>query len=178
MIIQFKKSSINNGQKRINFWDNISDGKPKTGYRYIKWIITDLKNFSGANSVQVGEFYLKNNASNISMTSFTATNPGGSSPGGENPPKVIDGSTSTKWLDFNIKSSGTGFTSTLIIDMGTSQIFNSYIWATANDATERDPKSWTLSGSNDGTNYTLLSTVTGYTATNSRNTYVDTFTLI
>lgn len=147
------------------------------GYRYLKWVITDTKNFSGANSVQVAEFNIINSGTNISMTSFSATNPGGSSPGGEEPPKVIDGNTGTKWLDFNIKSGATSYTATLIIDMGTKKVFDSYRWCTANDATERDPKSWQLFGSNNNSTYTLLDTVSGYTATNNRFTYTESFAL-
>jgi hypothetical protein len=145
-------------------------------YRYVKWYITDLRNKSTANSVQVSEFRLRNLGSNLTM-SGTATNPGGSNPGAETPPKVIDGSTITKWLDFNIKSSSTGFTSTLIIDMGVATIFDGYTWWTANDATERDPKTWQILGSNDNSNYTLLHEVIGFTATTSRRTNVGNFTI-
>lgn len=137
-------------------------------YRYIRWIITDLKNFSTANSVQVSEFVLRYDGANISMSGSTVTNPGGNNPGFEGPSNLKDGSTSTKLLDFNIKSSP--FTSTIIFDMGSQVTFNEYYWATANDAEERDPKSWTISGSNDGTTYTTLHTVTGFTATSARQT--------
>lgn len=139
------------------------------GYRYVRWVITDLKNFSTANSVQVSEFVLQDNGVDISMSGSTVTNPGGSNPGSEGPSNLKDGSTSTKMLDFNIKNSP--FTSTVIFDMGSATIFNGYRWATANDAEERDPKSWTISGSNDGTNYTTLHTVTGFTATVTRQAY-------
>lgn len=142
---------------------------PISSYRYIRWLITDLKNFSTANSVQVSEFVLRNNGVDISMSGSTVTNPGGSNPGTEGPSNLKDGSVSTKFLDFYIK--GFSFTSTVIFDMGTSTTFNGYRWATANDAEERDPKSWTISGSNDGTNYTTLHTVTGFSATSTRQAY-------
>mgnify|MGYP005999740095 CR=1 FL=1 len=144
-------------------------GEPFLGYRYVRWVITDLKNFSAANSVQVSEFVLRNNDADISMSGSSVTNPGGNTPASEGPSNLIDGSTSTKWLDFNIKNSP--FTSTVIFDMGSATIFNGYRWATANDAEDRDPKSWTVSGSNDGTNYTTLHTVTGFTATSTRQAY-------
>lgn len=142
---------------------------PISSYRYVRWVITDLKNFSAANSVQVSEFVLRNNGVDISMSGSTVTNPGGNNPGSEGPSNLKDGSTSTKMLDFNIKSSP--FTSIIIFDMGSATIFNGYRWATANDSEERDPKSWTISGSNDGTNYTTLHTVTGFSATSTRQAY-------
>lgn len=151
--------------------------KPQvTSYRYIKWYITNVRTFSTANSVQVSEFNILNDGSNISLVGKSISNPGGSNPASENPPKLIDGSVTTKWLDFNIKSSSTGFTSTIIVDFGSSVTFNSYRWYTANDAIERDPKSWQLLGSNDNSNYTLLHTVTDFTSTTGRRVLAGTFT--
>jgi len=157
-----------NSTKRTGGGTNFTPSGP-SGYRYVKWVITDLKNFSTANSVQVSEFSLRNGGSNLSMSGATVTNPGGNNPASEGPEKLIDSSTSTKFLDFNIKSSP--FTSTLIFDMGSATVFDGYQWATANDSEERDPKSWTISGSNDNVSYTTLHTVTGFTATSTRETY-------
>jgi hypothetical protein len=42
---------------------------------------------------------------------------------------------------------------------------------TANDEESRDPKSWTVAGSNNGTTWTTLSTVSGFNATVARNTW-------
>lgn len=139
-----------------------------TAYRYIKWIITDIKSFSTENYVQVSEFTLQNNGVNISMSGSTVTNPGGSNPVSEVPSNLKDANTGTKWLDLNFKTTPS---STLIFDMGSATTFNGYRWATANDVEGRDPKSWTVSGSNDGTNYTTLHTVTGFTATVTRQAY-------
>ena len=161
--------------KGLKFFSNRRTGGgtnapgPILSYRYVRWVITDLKNFSTANSLQVSEFVLRNNGVDISMSGSTVTNPGGSNPGSEVPSNLKDGSTSTKFLDFNIKNSP--FTSTVIFDMGSATIFNGYRKATANDAEERDPKSWTVSRSNDGTNYTTLHTVTGFSATSTRQAY-------
>jgi len=142
--------------------------EPIFSYRYVRWFITDIKTFATENNVQVSEFVLRNNSVDISMSAATVTNPGGSNPGSEGPSNLKDGNTSTKWLDFNFKTTPS---STLIFDMGSATIFNGYRWATANDSEARDPKSWTISGSNDGTNYTILHTVTGFTATSARLTY-------
>jgi hypothetical protein len=78
----------------------------------------------------------------------------------------VDGNTGTKYY------SGVGLPYIITFDLGSAKAFNGYRWATANDAETRDPATWTVAVSNDGTNYTTLSTVTGYSATSSRNTYV------
>ena len=57
------------------------------------------------------------------------------------------------------------------IDLGSAKTFNGYRWATANDATGRDPKVFTLHTSSNGTDYTLRSEVTD-TVTDTRLTYV------
>src|SRR5690606_121454 len=40
--------------------------------------------------------------------------------------------------------------------LGTPAAANAYLLASGNDAADRDPKSWELQGSNDGTNWTTL----------------------
>ena len=145
------------------------------GYRYIKWHITDIKSMS-ASMTQISELYLKYNGSNISWGSATITNPGGSNPSAESPPNLIDGSETNKVLDFNIdQGGGTIF----IIDAGDGNIFNfdSYYYVTGNDTATRDPISWTMEGSNDGTNYTVLHTVTNATITSDRRADTQTFTI-
>jgi hypothetical protein len=135
------------------------------GYRYYRWQITDLKNFSSANSVQVSEFVFQVGGSDQSMAGVLVTNPSGDNPSGEGSQNLVDNSFSTKWLDFNIKSFNV---SNVIFDFGTSRTFNGYRWATANDSDDRDPRSWTVSGSNDTSTWTLLHTVVGFTSTATR----------
>jgi len=156
-----------------------NDAWPKyiliSGYRYIKWHITDIKDMS-ASMTQISELYLKNNGSNISWGSATITNPGGNNPGSESPPKLIDGIETNKVLDRNVDVDGG---SIFIIDAGVGNtfIFDSYYYVTGNDSEQRDPISWTMEGSNDGTSYTVLHTVTNATITSSRRADTQTFTL-
>ncbi|MGC4073933.1 MAG: discoidin domain-containing protein [Nibricoccus sp.] len=71
--------------------------------------------------------------------------------GGEGIPQLFDGQTATKWLDFSSAS-------WVSITFASAKSVSSYSITSANDAPERDPISWTLSGSNDGTNWTTIET--------------------
>lgn len=74
------------------------------------------------------------------------------SPGSEGVANAIDNRHSTKYLNFDRLN--TGFTVTPAI--GTT-IVRGLQLTSANDAPERDPASFTLEGSNDGTNFTQIS---------------------
>jgi hypothetical protein len=76
----------------------------------------------------------------------------------ENPPnetkeKLTDNDPGTKWLAF----APTGW---VAYRMNAAVPVNSYALTSANDAETRDPKNWTLQGSQDGTNWTDLDTRT------------------
>jgi hypothetical protein len=76
------------------------------------------------------------------------------SPLGEEVDKITDGDINTKFLDFDL-ADGMGF----IVDLGTLSTIATYIEiTTANDFPERDPIDFEVSGSTDGTNFTLLNT--------------------
>lgn len=76
------------------------------------------------------------------------------SPGGEGAQQIIDQNSMTKFLDF-IATDGMGFE----VDMlGVSSVVNTIQIVTANDAPERDPTSYEISGSNDGTTYVTIAT--------------------
>ena len=169
----------NKNKKNTGIWsmdaDYLNAEAIPDGYRYIKWHITDIGNMAESKT-EITELYLKYNGSNISWGSATITNPGGNNPSNEAPPKLIDGDETSKVLDFNVDVDGG---SIFIIDAGVGNIFifDSYYYVTGNGTTNRDPVSWTMEGSNDGTNYTVLHTVTNATITNSRRVDTQTFTL-
>lgn len=75
-----------------------------------------------------------------------------SSPVGENYTKIIDGDITTKFLDFN-HSDGLGFTVNL---NGVPKTATSMEFTTANDSAERDPMNYQISGSNNGSNFTVI----------------------
>ena len=144
--------------KRDDIW-------PSGGYRYIKWDITGVK--SGT-ALQASEFVLQLGGSDISMSGVTVTAPGASYPTKEEPNKLVDGTTSTKFY------TASGLPREIIFDFGTGNtaVFDGYRWATANDVSSRDPDDWTVEGSVDGVSYTTLHTVTNASVTSSRYTYV------
>ncbi|WP_442482725.1 CotH kinase family protein [Aeoliella sp. SH292] len=78
------------------------------------------------------------------------------SPSGEEPARALDSLTNTKWLAF--APLGTFYQ--MQFTDGIPRTVDRYTITSANDATERDPYSWTLSGSNDGTNFTVIDTRT------------------
>jgi hypothetical protein len=76
------------------------------------------------------------------------------SPGGEEDDKALDNNVATKWLEFT--AAGTFYQ--FRFAGGQRHAVNSYTITSANDADNRDPYSWTLSGSNDGVNFTVVDT--------------------
>jgi glucose/arabinose dehydrogenase/PKD repeat protein/type 1 glutamine amidotransferase len=98
------------------------------------------------------------------FTGLIGTRPIGSKPieaitaSGENAPnegkeKLADGEPSTKWLTF----ATTGW---VAYKLSASVAVTSYSMTSANDFDNRDPKNWTVQGSNDGANWTDLDTRT------------------
>lgn len=135
-------------------------------FRYYRFTPTALRNATVANSVQLAEFELY--AGHVLRGGASASNPGGNNPGGESPAQAVDGNLGTKWLDFN-KFTG------LVLDFGTPVFTDGYRFATANDADERDPLSWTVEGSNDNFNWTILDTRSFANVPATRQTYTETF---
>lgn len=85
---------------------------------------------------------------------------------GENTPnegkdRAFDGNYSTKWLAF----SSTGWLQYDFAGTSTYAI-NQYSITSANDYSSRDPKNWTLKGSNDGSSWTTVDTRTNVTFAN------------
>ena len=135
-------------------------------YRYIKWYIS--ANRSSPNVTQMSEFEICDNSwtkmARPSWTSITADKAWHS---WEWIDKLIDGSTSTKYCTPNNPPI------TITIDLWTTvdfSTYNKYKRYTANDAYQRDPISWTISVSNDGSNWTEVSSVSNASITTSRNT--------
>ena len=91
--------------------------------------------------------------------------------GGEMGPMAVDGSLGDKWY---CNTYGTPLT----ITYGSPVTFNSYRWATANDAEGRDPIAWTLElgveVSAGVINWYPLDAQTGYSPTWARNTWIGT----
>ena len=78
------------------------------------------------------------------------------SPAGEDITKLIDNTTSTKYLTSH-SAAWVRFQAT------TGAVVVKYTITSANDVPARDPKNWTLQGSNNGTTWTTLNTQTNQT---------------
>ncbi len=146
----------------------VAHAAPAT-FRYYRFVPVKLRNDGAANSIQLSEFELYNGATRLSI--LEATNPGGNNPANEQPPRAIDGNTSTKWLDFNRMP--------LILDFGTARTIDGYRFATANDATERDPVRWRLEGGNNTASWTVLDdrTATDFPTPTARFSFIATLDL-
>ena len=142
----------------------------RPAYLYYRWQITQTKvTPPNANAVQVSEFVFQIGGVDQSMAGVTVTNPGGSNPSGETPSNLVDNNLTTKVVDLNFVSNGD--VSNFIFQFSSARSFNGYRWATANDFDDRDPRSWTIAGSNNGTTWTTLSTVSNFTSTTARDTW-------
>lgn len=93
------------------------------------------------------------NPNDITDAGGTITAQYNNSPSGEEIGKLIDNSTSTKYLTTN----GSGWVQ---FHAGTAAVVKSYTITSANDVPDRDPKNWTLQGSNNGSSWTTLDTRT------------------
>jgi hypothetical protein len=92
----------------------------------------------------------------------------------DNPPNevgqnLVDGNPGTKWLAFQPAA-------TLTFKLNHPVTTVRYSLTSANDAPERDPRDWTLSGSTDGTAWTTLDSQTGQAFTGRFQTRDYTFT--
>jgi autotransporter-associated beta strand protein len=121
----------------------------------------------GGNTLQISEFVLSRDGA--PLTDGVATNPGGNSPANEQPANALDGNTATKWLDSNKQP--------LVVSFLTRRPVDGYDFATANDASDRDPVSWFLEGSNDGVDWVPLHAVFGNSTPTARFTYAGGFGL-
>ncbi len=90
-------------------------------------------------------------------------------PGGESPPNVLDGDAGSKYLNFGQRNSGVIFTPT-----AGAATARSFVLTTANDATERDPASYLLFGTNNA----ITSTNPGNTNINGLGVATENWTLI
>lgn len=72
------------------------------------------------------------------------------------------------WAVLSKLVGGTPADCAVTLDLGSSLACDGYEWFTANDATDRDPVSWTLEGSDDNSTWTTVDTQTSVTITTSR----------
>ena len=135
-------------------------GATNSTYTIAAATTTDAASYSvvvnnSAGSVTSNSAMLTVNAavSLVQLTPQTVSARGQNSPA-EGIAKLVDGNTATKWLDFSA-------TTWVNVVFSSPTVLQAYSLASANDFPVRDPASWTLSGSNDGTNWTVIESRTG-----------------
>ena len=89
-----------------------------------------------------------NNSSNVYVTRAIPTS--NNSPSNEGPTNAFDNNPYTKYLNFDKQNAG------VTIQLNAGRVVTSFKLTTANDAVERDPTSYKLYGSNDGSTWTLI----------------------
>ena len=89
-----------------------------------------------------------NNSSGVYVTRAIPTS--NNSPGNEGPANAFDNNPYTKYLNFDKQNAG------VTIQLNAGRVVTSFKLTTANDAVERDPTSYKLFGSNDGSTWTLI----------------------
>ncbi|RIA09299.1 uncharacterized protein DUF4998 [Flavobacteriaceae bacterium MAR_2010_72] len=130
-----------------------------TSYKYYRLYITAN---NGDGLFQLSEWRLyESDVPEIDLTGYllkeitvSKENPGGPN-AGEGSLKVVDGDTNTKFLIFDYP---TNFW--MQQELINGEIANLYTLTSGNDAPSRDPKNWTLAGSNDGASWVTLDTRT------------------
>jgi hypothetical protein len=90
--------------------------------------------------------YMDNSTVKIIRAIPTSNN----SPGGEGPNNAFDNNSGTKYLNFDKKNAG------VTVQLNTGRIVTGFTVTTANDFSGRDPTSYKLYGSNDGSTWTLI----------------------
>jgi len=101
----------------------------------------------------------------VAITSAVSVTPTSTnSPSGEGASNVIDGNSSTKYLNFDRASAG--FT----IKLSQGRVVEKFTITTANDYAPRDPTKFSLFGSNDGVTWTTIANNQSVTLSDSRYT--------
>ncbi|MBN2022089.1 MAG: PEP-CTERM sorting domain-containing protein [Pirellulales bacterium] len=141
-------------------------------YTSYRMVYPTLKNAGATNSMQIADVGLFESADGSGGSVLAVGNPilgidvdpfVSGYPEAESPPKAIDASVDTKYLNFGRE--GAGFIVTP--SAGPATIVTSFQITTANDSESRDPASWELYGTNDaivsadnsagdGENWTLI----------------------
>jgi len=90
--------------------------------------------------------YMNSSTVNIIRAIPTSSN----SPAGEGPNNAFDNNAGTKYLNFDKKNAG------VTVQLNAGRVVTGFTVTTANDFSGRDPTSYKLYGSNDGSTWTLI----------------------
>ena len=126
------------------------------------WQPDSTEPLAAGETAPTGPTYVSLN-STITNIYATSTN----TPIGEEATKAVDGSASTKYLNFDKETAG--FT----VKLSTGRVVQAIKITTANDFELRDPSKFTLYGSNDGVTWTAITENQAISLPSSRNTASD-----
>lgn len=145
---------------------SVLTNKLTVGVRYmlpIKMVSVSTGNLDSALSVAYFRIdsltQRERDITNQATLSVSDENSGGAS-AGEGSPKLIDNDYNSKFLSFDYNPAFW-----FQLKYNSAQTINAYTFTSGNDAPERDPKTWTFEGSNDGSSWTVLDTQTDYSFT-------------
>ena len=100
----------------------------------------------------------------IEKSTSVSNENGGGAAGGEGSPKVVDGDLTTRYLNNYVN------TMWIQLQFFTPIALGAYTITSGGDASGRDPKTWNILGSNDGTTWTVVDSRTNYFFASSRQT--------
>ncbi|MGG8495719.1 basic secretory protein-like protein [Tenacibaculum sp. TC6] len=146
--------------------------------RYVR--IKGIKRSAASFGYSINELKVYGGKSIISLppsnTNQDLTQPGGAisesnnnSPSYESIANLIDNSSNTKYLTFNAAA-------TVTYNFSKNYVLSGYTLTSANDAPERDPSSWVLEGSNDGTTWVEVDRRSNHRFSNRKEKKEFTFT--
>ncbi len=142
-------------------------GTPLPGYRYYRWYITETRDTTLA-IVQAGEFRLLKDGVDLTAP-IAITQPGGFTGTGTESFDKLWNLTSAKWCDTGF---GTRGFADPTFDFGAPVEANQWAYMTANDTSGRDPRDFTIQGSNDLSSWTTVHTSVGFLPTTARDTWL------
>lgn len=155
------------GYERLKIERNTAPAKEEK-LRYIRLIVNALRN--NTTVFQVSEIKILSKTGSVIMwpagTVVTSTMKEISEK--ESPAKLIDGNVETKFCSGQFTAGAK-----INIDLGDNVLdldqYTAWQWFTANDSPERDPVSFELQGSVDGSDFLTLDSVTNASITTTRN---------
>ncbi len=120
-------------------------------FKEIKLNIKTPKGSTAYLNLLVAELGIIKDLTNVDNTFTISHENGGGPDGGEGSKKLIDNNNTTK-----VFLGGVGNNLWWKFEYFVPQIINGYKMTSGNDAPERDPKTWKIEGSDDGTTWTIV----------------------
>eukprot|EP00736_Rhodelphis_marinus_P000322 Rmarinus@m.10818 len=138
-----------------------------TPFQYYAFVVTAVRVGGGTSTAAISEIMFSDFEGPPDRTGWSALNPAGFNPVGNEPDTLVDNDTTTRWEDSNFGSVGS---STITVDTVSPQTIIMYAFATSDAGTDMDPVSWEVKGSADQTTWYTLATVTDYDTPVTRET--------